>query len=153
MSEIKLKERIDEAVTLIQGKSSIKPEIGIILGTGLGKLADEINIETEIPYPEIPGFAVSTVEFHAGKLLLGTLGNKSVVAMQGRFHFYEGPSPRQHVVNVVRRLPIVYDIFGNTQSDQPAVGGESKVGCWHDSSPRVKGGPTGGGDYPAALAA
>ena len=68
------------------------PEIGIILGTGLGGLVSEIDIQHSIPYNEIPNFPVSTVEGHSGRLIFGTLGNKNVVAMQGRFHFYEGYS-------------------------------------------------------------
>jgi purine-nucleoside phosphorylase len=70
----------------------VKPEVAIILGTGLGGLARELDVETTVPYPEIPGFPVSTVESHAGQLLLGRLGNRPVVAMQGRFHRYEGYS-------------------------------------------------------------
>ena len=67
----------------------------LILGTGLGQLADEMQIETEVPYDQIPHFPVSTVESHAGKLLFGTLGGKEVVAMQGRFHYYEGYTMQQ----------------------------------------------------------
>jgi len=67
----------------------------LILGTGLGQLADEMQIETEISYDQIPHFPVSTVESHAGKLLFGTLGGKDVVAMQGRFHYYEGYTMQQ----------------------------------------------------------
>ena len=66
------------------------PEIGIVLGTGLGGRVNEINIEHEISYDKIPHFPLSTVESHVGKLIFGTLGNKKVMAMQGRFHFYEG---------------------------------------------------------------
>jgi len=95
MSEATLKEKIQEAVEVIQKKTETRIQVGIILGTGLGKLAQEIEIEVEIPYPEIPGFAVSTVEFHAGKLFIGKMGGKSVVAMQGRFHYYEGYSMEQ----------------------------------------------------------
>ncbi len=67
-----------------------KPEVGIVLGSGLGGLADKIEADKVLPYEQIPDFPVSTVEGHAGKLILGTLGNKKVVAMQGRFHYYEG---------------------------------------------------------------
>ena len=100
-----LLDMIDEAKKHIQSKTKIKPEYGIILGTGLGKLVDSINIDAEIPYETIPHFAVSTVEEHAGKLILGTLSGKPVMAMQGRFHFYEGyshgadrfPGPRDEI--------------------------------------------------------
>ncbi len=67
-----------------------KPEVGIVLGSGLGGLADKIAKDREIEYKDIPNFPISTVEGHQGKLILGTLGNKKVVAMQGRFHYYEG---------------------------------------------------------------
>lgn len=88
-------EAIQEATRFIQSKTNIQPAIGIILGTGLGALANEVAVETVIPYEEIPHFPLSTVEFHSGKLLLGTLGGKPVVVMQGRFHFYEGYSMQQ----------------------------------------------------------
>ena len=74
---------------------SIQPAIAIILGTGLGALADEIKKKTVIDYGDIPHFPLSTVESHHGKLILGNLGGKNVVAMQGRFHFYEGYSMEQ----------------------------------------------------------
>ena len=81
---------IKETANFISNKTKFNPEIGIILGTGLGGLVSEIEIEHTIPYNEIPNFPLSTVEGHSGRLILGTLGNKNVVAMQGRFHFYEG---------------------------------------------------------------
>ena len=81
---------IKETASFISNKTKFNPEIGIILGTGLGGLVSEIEIEHTIPYNKIPNFPVSTVEGHSGRLILGTLGNKNVVAMQGRFHFYEG---------------------------------------------------------------
>ena len=74
----------------IKKVSNFNPEIGIILGTGLGGLVKEINIKKSISYKDIPNFPVSTVEGHQGKLIFGELGGKNVVAMQGRFHFYEG---------------------------------------------------------------
>lgn len=83
-------EQIKSTAAFIQNKVSIKPEIGIILGTGLGGLVKEINVKHTIPYEEIPNFPVSTVEGHSGKLIFGELGGKNVVAMQGRFHYYEG---------------------------------------------------------------
>lgn len=86
-----------EALNFIQSKTTSKPEYVIILGTGLGRLADQINVETSISYADIPHFPVSTVESHAGRLLFGTLGGKNVVAMQGRFHYYEGYTMQQIV--------------------------------------------------------
>lgn len=81
---------VRETTKFLQNKINFSPEIGIILGTGLGGLVDEINIDHTISYKDIPNFPVSTVEGHSGKLIFGKLGGKQVVAMQGRFHFYEG---------------------------------------------------------------
>ena len=86
----KLRKQIQEAVGVIRTQTAMKPKVGIILGTGLGGLAREIKKETVIPYDSIPHFPVSTVESHHGKLIFGTLAGKKVVAMQGRFHYYEG---------------------------------------------------------------
>lgn len=83
-------EKIKETADYIRNKSGMTPEAGIILGTGLGGLVKEIDIKFSIPYEEIPNFPVSTVEGHQGKLIFGVLGGKNVVAMQGRFHYYEG---------------------------------------------------------------
>lgn len=88
-------EQIKSTAAYIQSKISIQPEIGIILGTGLGGLVEEIKILHTIDYKEIPNFPVSTVEGHSGKLIFGELGGKNVVAMQGRFHFYEGYTLQQ----------------------------------------------------------
>jgi purine-nucleoside phosphorylase len=101
-------EQIQEAKARITQQSAAAPEIGIILGTGLGALAGEIQDKIEIPYEEIPHFPLSTVESHAGKLLLGRLSGKPVVAMQGRFHLYEGYSAKQVVfpVQVMKALGI-----------------------------------------------
>ena len=82
--------KFKESADYIKSRTNVKPSIGIILGTGLGGLVNEINIIDEIPYEDIPNFPVSTVESHSGKLIFGELGGKQVVAMQGRFHFYEG---------------------------------------------------------------
>lgn len=84
-----------ESVAYIKTRTNVEPTIGIILGTGLGGLVKEIKIIDEIPYSEIPNFPVSTVESHSGKLIFGELGGKMVVAMQGRFHYYEGYSLQQ----------------------------------------------------------
>ncbi len=86
---------IQAAVEVVRSHASLRPEIGIVLGTGLGGLATEIEVTAAVPYEEIPGFPLSTVESHAGKLLLGRLGGRPVVAMQGRFHRYEGYSLQQ----------------------------------------------------------
>ncbi len=81
---------IDRAVAVIRERTAIEPTIGLILGTGLGGLADDIAIEAAFPYTAIPGFPIPTVETHAGRLLVGRLADAWVVAMQGRFHRYEG---------------------------------------------------------------
>jgi purine-nucleoside phosphorylase len=83
-------EKIQNAASFLKGKYSNTPKIGLILGSGLGVLADEIENPVKIPYNEIPDFPISTVEGHAGQLVFGILEGVEVVAMQGRFHFYEG---------------------------------------------------------------
>lgn len=85
-------DKIKEASSFINSKGVEKPEIGIVLGTGLGNLALQIEAEHIIDYSDIPHFPVSTVESHSGKLIYGMLGGKKVLAMQGRFHYYEGYS-------------------------------------------------------------
>ena len=88
-------EKFKESVAYIQSQTKVNPSVGIILGTGLGGLVKETNIIDEIAYENIPNFPVSTVESHSGKLIFGELGGKHVVAMQGRFHYYEGYSLQQ----------------------------------------------------------
>ncbi|WP_078380104.1 purine-nucleoside phosphorylase [Sutcliffiella halmapala] len=83
---------IQQSATYIKSKITTEPKIGLILGSGLGVLAEEIQNPITIPYSEIPEFPVSTVEGHAGQLVIGELEGKTVIAMQGRFHFYEGYS-------------------------------------------------------------
>ncbi|MFY0672528.1 MAG: purine-nucleoside phosphorylase [Bacteroidia bacterium] len=88
-------EQIKEAAEFIQSKTDINPQFGIILGTGLGALAKEIEVTDTISYTDIPHFPVSTVESHSGRLLFGRLEGKQVMVMQGRFHYYEGYSLQQ----------------------------------------------------------
>lgn len=92
-----------------------KPEIGIILGTGLGALVDDIAIEFQFPYSNIPNFPISTLEFHSGKLIFGTLGGKKVVAMQGRLHYYEGYDMKQITfpIRVMKMLGISHLFVSN----------------------------------------
>ncbi|MDR0307956.1 MAG: purine-nucleoside phosphorylase [Chitinispirillales bacterium] len=108
-------DKIQETKKFIESKSQVKPVVGIILGTGLGRLADKIEAKAVIPYEEIPHFPVSTVEAHAGKLILGSLAGKEVIAMQGRFHFYEGYSMQQIVfpVRVMKFLGVKTLIVSN----------------------------------------
>ena len=101
-----LKAKVTESVEFINQRSKIKPKIAIILGTGLGRLAEDIEEKEIIPYSEIPNFPTSTVQSHSGNLVLGKLGNKEVVAMQGRFHYYEGYSLKEVTfpVRVMKKL-------------------------------------------------
>lgn len=101
-------QQFKESVDYILTKTKVQPTIGIILGTGLGGLVKEMEVIDEISYTDIPHFPISTVESHSGKLILGKLGNKYVVAMQGRFHYYEGYTMQQVVypVRVMKLLGI-----------------------------------------------
>ncbi len=90
-----LMEKIQEAVQTIESAITIKPEVGIILGTGLGKLSDEIEDPQPLPYADIPHFPATTLAHHAGRLVFGTISGRKVVAMDGRVHYYEGYSMEQ----------------------------------------------------------
>lgn len=90
MGSTVMQRELQEAVAFIQSKITVEPKIGLILGTGLSPLAEEISDATIIPYGDIPHFPVSTVEGHAGRLVIGQVAGTAVFAMQGRFHFYEG---------------------------------------------------------------
>ncbi len=96
----------DEALNFIKSQTSFEPDYLLILGTGLGQLGEEIDVQHSVEYSDIPHFPVSTVESHAGRLLFGVLGGKNVVAMQGRFHYYEGYTMQQIAfpVRVVKAL-------------------------------------------------
>jgi len=126
MSVDDLHQRVDRAFESIRARSALVPDIAIILGTGLGGLAKEIEVETTIPYQEIPGFPLSTVESHAGRLLLGRLRGKAVVAMQGRLHRYEGYSLQEVTfpVRVMRalgaRVLVVTNVSGGMHPFWPA---------------------------------
>ena len=116
-------ELVQETVNYIKEKTNYSPEYGIILGSGLGSFTDDINIEFKLPYSEIPNFPVSTVQGHKGALVFGTIGNKKVVAMQGRFHFYEGYDMKQVTfpVRVMKHLGVsklvVSNASGGVNSD------------------------------------
>ncbi len=119
-------ETVDAAVSSIRARTSFVPSVAIILGTGLGALGAAITVETVVEYADIPGFPLSTVESHSGKLIFGTLGGKRVVAMQGRFHRYEGYSLQQVTfpVRVLRALGadtlIVSNACGGMRADWEA---------------------------------
>ena len=108
-------EKIQQTKAFLASKTQLKPKAGIVLGTGLGNLSTEIKVETAIPYEEIPNFPVSTVEGHSGKLLFGTLNGIPVVAMQGRFHYYEGYSLQECTfpIRVMKALGIEYLFLSN----------------------------------------
>ena len=103
-----LKQKIDETLSVIHKHTKENYPIGIILGTGLGGLVKEINVSHQIEYGDLPHFPLSTVESHHGKLIFGTIADKNIVAMQGRFHFYEGYSMQQitYPVRVMKYLGV-----------------------------------------------
>lgn len=104
-----------ETVSFINSRIAFQPEIGIILGTGLGGMVSEIDREYTLDYESIPNFPVSTVEGHHGKLIFGRLNGKNIIAMQGRFHYYEGYTPRQITfpVRVMKSLGIRHLFVSN----------------------------------------
>jgi purine-nucleoside phosphorylase len=112
---MELTQQIADAVQAIQKQTAFKPQIGIILGTGLGALAKEIKADKVVEYDTIPHMPKSTVESHHGKLHFGTLGGKQVVAMQGRFHLYEGYSAQQITfpVRVMKALGVTHVLVSN----------------------------------------
>lgn len=99
-------EKLKETTAFLQSKGLTQPEVGIILGTGLSKLVEKINVTHQIPYEDIPHFPVSTVSFHKGELIYGELSGKKVIAMHGRFHYYEGYS-LQEIVSPVRVMKLL----------------------------------------------
>ncbi|RLD52241.1 MAG: purine-nucleoside phosphorylase, partial [Bacteroidetes bacterium] len=107
--------KIEEIAKFVNKKVDFKPEIGIVLGTGLGGLVNEIEITATLAYKDIPHFPVSTVEGHQGQLIFGKLGGKNVVAMQGRFHYYEGYSMQEvgFPIRVLKFLGIKLLILSN----------------------------------------
>jgi len=108
-------QQIQETTDYLKNRTGASPQVGIILGTGLGGLVNEIAIDHTVPYEEIPHFPVSTVEGHSGKLIFGSLGGKKVLAMQGRFHFYEGYDMKQVTfpVRVMKALGITDLVVSN----------------------------------------
>jgi len=108
-------QKIQETKTFLESKTNLTPFVGIVLGTGLGNLSTEIEIETAISYSEIPNFPVSTVEGHSGQLVFGHINNIPVVAMQGRFHYYEGYSLQECTfpIRVMKALGITNLFLSN----------------------------------------
>ena len=119
--------KIQDTASWLKQRMTTNPKIGIILGTGLGQLASEITDKTEYPYSEIPNFPISTVEGHSGKLIFGKLGGVDILAMQGRFHFYEGYSMKE----VTFPVRVMYELGIKTLFVSNAAGGmnpEFKIG-------------------------
>jgi purine-nucleoside phosphorylase len=118
---------IKETVSYIKNSIDLQPEVGIILGTGLGGMVKEIDIDTVLEYEDIPNFPVSTVESHHGKLIFGKLNGKKIVAMQGRFHYYEGYSPQvvTFPVRVMKYLGISHLFVSNASG---GVNPDFKIG-------------------------
>ena len=119
--------RIQETASWLKERMTTSPKTAIILGTGLGQLASEITDKTEYPYSEIPNFPISTVEGHSGKLIFGKLGGVDILAMQGRFHFYEGYSMKE----VTFPVRVMYELGIKTLFVSNAAGGmnpEFKIG-------------------------
>lgn len=108
-------ELVQETVNYIKNRTNFTPEYGVILGSGLGSFTDDLKIEFTLPYDEIPNFPVSTVAGHKGALVFGTIGSKKVVAMQGRFHYYEGYSMQEVTfpVRVMKYLGVTKLIVSN----------------------------------------
>lgn len=112
---MELRKKIDETVSFIRKKSKVRPLVGIVLGSGLGNLAKNIQKDAEIPYKDIPNFAHSTAMGHKGNLILGELGNTTVAAMEGRLHFYEGWTLEQVTfpVRIMKALGCTYLFVSN----------------------------------------
>lgn len=108
-------DKVQETVNFIKNKTNFTPEYGVILGSGLGGFTEDITIEHTLPYTEIPNFPVSTVEGHKGALVFGTIEGKKVVAMQGRFHYYEGYDMKEVTfpVRVMKYLGVTKLIVSN----------------------------------------
>jgi purine-nucleoside phosphorylase len=120
-------DKVQETVTYIKNKTNFTPEFGVILGSGLGSFTKDLAIESTLPYTEIPNFPVSTVEGHQGALVFGKIGTKNVVAMQGRFHFYEGYTMQEVTfpVRVMKYLGVEKLIVSNASG---GVNPKYKVG-------------------------
>jgi purine-nucleoside phosphorylase len=115
-------QQLNETLDFIRHHYSASPLVGIVLGSGLGNFTSEMKVEKEIPYSDIPHFPVSTVEGHSGKLIFGEMGGRQVVAMAGRFHFYEGYTPQQVIypIRVMKMLGVETVLISN------AAGGTNK---------------------------
>ena len=127
MSDKNIVQQVNDTVAFLKSIYTHTPEVGIVLGSGLGNLASKIEVEKAIPYTEIPHFPVSTVKGHSGKLIFGELAGKKVVALSGRFHFYEGYTPQEVVfpIRVMKLLGIKLLLLSNAAG---GVNADFKVG-------------------------
>ena len=124
---VDISDQLKETANFLKANYPNPPSVGIVLGSGLGNFADEIEVEKEVAYADIPNFPVSTVEGHKGKLVFGKLGGKTVVAMAGRFHFYEGYTAQEVVfpIRVMKLLGVETLLLSNAAG---AVNSAYKVG-------------------------
>ncbi|MCE2759130.1 MAG: purine-nucleoside phosphorylase [Chitinophagaceae bacterium] len=115
--------KIEEAAAYVQSRSSHRPVIGVILGSGLGGFTEQMEVDQEIEYATIPHFPVSTVEGHSGKMLIGSIGGKSIITLSGRFHYYEGYSTQEVVfpIRVLQKMGVknllITNAAGGTNTD------------------------------------
>src|SRR6476659_1159951 len=108
-------EQIESTINFLQQKNFTNTDVGVVLGTGLGELVRYVDVKHQIAYENIPNFPLSTVEFHKGNLIYGSVGNKNIIAMQGRFHYYEGYSLQQITfpVRVMKEIGVSYLLLSN----------------------------------------
>ena len=115
--------KIEEAAAYVQSRTSHRPVIGVILGSGLGGFTEQMEVDQEIEYATIPHFPVSTVEGHSGKMLIGSIGGKSIITLSGRFHYYEGYSTQEVVfpIRVLQKMGVknllITNAAGGTNTD------------------------------------
>ena len=109
--------KIEETTEFLIKEGFTGATTGVVLGTGLSEFINEMKIEKQIAYSDIPNFPVATVEFHKGQLLLGTIGNRKVIAMQGRFHYYEGYSMQEITfpIRVMKKLGVAQLLLSNAR--------------------------------------
>jgi purine-nucleoside phosphorylase len=115
-------QQLNETLAFLKAYKITRPEIGIVLGTGLGQMVNNIDVEQEIAYSDIPNFCLSTVETHVGKLIYGNLQGKKVLAMQGRFHYYEGYSMQQITfpIKIMKMLGVQFLLLSNASGGMRA---------------------------------
>ncbi len=138
-----LRQKIDETIKFIRESTALEPGVGIVLGTGLGELAKEIDKTLELSYHDIPNFPISTVETHEGKLIFGHLSDRPVVAMQGRFHYYEGYSMQQITfpIRVMKFLGVQTLVISNAAGGMNPLFGKGDIMIMDDHINLLGGNP------------